>query len=73
MMGLKPPSYRHWMSPHLAQLRRRVLLGQLGGPGPDGDDEVVPVLRGLPGLEVRVAAEHLLGEHGHGDHGRVVR
>jgi hypothetical protein len=72
MMGLKPPSYRHWMSP----------LGATAAPctsrpawrtRPDGDDEVVPVLRGLPGLEVRVAAEHLLGEHGHGDHGRVVR
>jgi hypothetical protein len=58
--------------PPLGALRRGVLLRHLGRPCADGDDEVVAVLRGLAGVEVRVAAEHLLGEHGHGDHRRVV-
>jgi hypothetical protein len=53
-------------------LRRGVLLRLLGRPGPHGDDEVVGVLGGPAGVEVRVPAEHLLGEHGHGDHGGVV-
>jgi hypothetical protein len=56
----------------LRALLRGVLLRLLCRPGADGDDEVVGVLGGAAGVEVGVAAVHLLGEHGHGDHGGVV-
>jgi hypothetical protein len=56
----------------LGALRRGVLVRLLGRPGPDGDDEVALELGGVVGVEVEVLADHLLGEHGHGDHGGVV-
>jgi hypothetical protein len=59
--------------PPLTTLQSRIQLRLPRRPCSDGHDEVVPVLRRLPGSEVQVPAVHLRGEHGHGDHGRVVR